>query len=130
MTYEITRVICEHDKPSVADIEQDMRRGIAFKIAEDLPLGLTFAIELTRSERPPTIPMPDAIEVRYSLRTKAINPNLFKEEDLLYRFARHVWNTDKLSPTAWAVAGMDLLFALRELHPAKYNHLVQDRSAE
>lgn len=45
--------------------------------------------------------------------------------DLLYRFARHVRNTDKLDPGPWGVKGMDLLADLRGIDAEKYDRLVK-----
>lgn len=46
-------------------------------------------------------------------------------KELLYRFARHIRNTDKLPLHKWGVQGIDLLAKLREINPEKYERLVQ-----
>lgn len=45
--------------------------------------------------------------------------------DLLYRFARHVRNTDEIAPPAWGVGGLNLLAELRELNPDRYDREVR-----
>lgn len=41
--------------------------------------------------------------------------------DLLYRFGRHVRNTDEIPPLKWGVQGMDLLTELRAIDPSRYD---------
>lgn len=45
--------------------------------------------------------------------------------NLLYRFARHVRNTEKVPALEWGVEGCDLLAELRELDPKVYDKRVK-----
>lgn len=45
----------------------------------------------------------------------------FSLEDLAYRLARHIRNTDKKSAGQWGVEAVDLLTELRERDPKKYD---------
>ena len=47
------------------------------------------------------------------------------KEELLYRLARHLRNTDDMPLLSWGVVGADLLADLRQLDPAKYDRLVK-----
>jgi len=45
---------------------------------------------------------------------------IIQQTDLILRLARHINNPDKLSPTAWGVAGMDLLAEVKDKYPEDY----------
>lgn len=46
-------------------------------------------------------------------------------QDLLYKLARHIRNTDEIHPATWGAQGLDLLAQLREIDPERYDKEVK-----
>ena len=49
---------------------------------------------------------------------------LMRAEDLLWRMARHIRNTDELPIVKWGIKSIDLLIAAKEHSPNVYEHKV------
>ena len=47
-----------------------------------------------------------------------------RAEDLLWRMARHIRNTDELPIVKWGIKSIDLLIAAKEHSPNVYEHKV------
>lgn len=59
-----------------------------------------------------------------SIDVKYIREDL-AAQDLLYKLARHIRNTDETPVTLWGVQGLDLLAQLREVDPERYDKEVK-----
>lgn len=46
-------------------------------------------------------------------------------QDLLYKLARHIRNTDEIHPATWGAQGLNLLAELREIDPERYDKEVK-----
>lgn len=46
-------------------------------------------------------------------------------QDLLYKLARHIRNTDEIHPATWGAQGLELLAELRGIDPEKYDKEVK-----